>query len=81
MKDIMSVQRSHFEDLNNRVAYLERVIRQLAERANMPEALEPPEGTSEWWAWSDEQATKDIEAGRTITLKTKEDIEQFFNNL
>jgi predicted transcriptional regulator len=81
MKDVMSVPKSHLDDLNNRVTYLERVIRQLAEQVNMVETLEPPEGTPEWWEWSIREGEADMKAGRGTTLRTSEEIDQFFNAL
>ncbi len=82
MSDTITIPRSQFDRLNNRVVHLERVVRRVAEKIGLPEeTLEPSYGSDEWWEWSDNQARADIQAGRTTTLKTKEDIDRFFDTL
>lgn len=82
MSDTVTVSRNQLDRLYNRIAYLERVVRKVVEQIDLPaEELEPPYGTDEWWEWSDRQAFKDIQAGRTTALKTKEDIDRFFDTL
>ncbi len=42
---------------------------------------EPEYGTAAWWEWAEKRADEDMKAGRTISLKNEQEINEFFDNL
>lgn len=50
---------------------------------HLSEKLEgaPPYGSKEWWEWSDRKAMKDVKAGRYTEIRTKKELQEFFDSL
>ena len=42
---------------------------------------EPPYGSDEWWEWSNAKALKSIKEGKGVVIRSKKELNEFFNSL
>ena len=59
----------------------EEALAQRYKETYIYEEGEPEYGTDAWWEWSDAQAMDDIKHGRHTTIRNKEELKAFFDNL
>jgi hypothetical protein len=86
MSDIITLPKVQFDIMKNRIAYLENIVRKIADKVHISQEeleMENPykEGTDEWWNFEIAAGEADLMAGRYTTLRNHEEIKQFFEAL
>lgn len=74
----VTVPAKTINDIFSRLDELTKAVKKISARLLNEE---PRYGSDEWWEWSDQEALKEIKAGKGIKIHNKKELNAFFNNL
>ena len=78
MNQTVAVPTKTINEIFSRLDELANAVKKIAAKLS---EKEPPYGSDEWWEWSNEEALKEIKAGKGIKIHNKKELNAFFKNL
>ena len=81
MKNSITLSKTDYQNLLNRVKTLEHIVRDLVGQLKDKLDLEPPYGSDAWWEWSSKKGEENIRAGRSTRITSKKELKTFFESL
>lgn len=77
MASTISIDTKTISQIISRLDQLTRDVKTIKSKI----ITKPTYGSDEWWEWSDKKAIEDIKRGRTVTIKSKKELNEFFDSL
>lgn len=77
MSNTVTLSQSAYNKLLNRLSLVENLLKHLISKLD----IEPPEGSDDWWDWAHKKGLEDMKKGEYYELKSKNDIDDFFNHI
>ena len=80
MKQTISLPKSDYERLVNRVKALEKTVHDLVAKLKDTLDIEPPYGSDAWWEWSNKKGLEDIKKGDYYEMKNQKELKDFLSH-